>query len=97
LAPALLVFCGAALMLRWRAPGIPLWGAWLGFGLQVALLLGTALWWGPLMARIEAPGGGLLAERYHLLMTTHWLRVGIITGYGLLMCWFVSRSAWRSI
>ena len=97
LAPALLVFIGAALMLRWRASGVPLWGVWFGFGLQIALLLGTALWWGPLMARIEAPAGGLSAERYQLLMTTHWLRVGIITSHGVLMCWMVARSAWQAL
>jgi hypothetical protein len=96
LAPAILVFVGAALMLRWRVSGVPSWSAWLGFGLQIALVLGTALWWGPLMARLEAPDGGLLPERYQVLMTTHWLRVGIITAYGLLVCWMLARSAWRA-
>lgn len=94
LAPALLVFTGAVLMLWWRATGVPPWSTWMGFGLQLALLLGTALWWAPLMRRMEAPGGGLAVERYQLLMATHWLRVGIITAYGILVSWMLAKSAW---
>jgi hypothetical protein len=92
LGPAVLVFIGTALMLRWHGPGIPQWCLWLGFGLQIGLVLGTAAWWGPLMADIQAPDGGLSPERYHLLMTTHWLRVAIITAHGLLLCWMLARS-----
>ncbi len=76
LAPAALLLICAALMLWWPAPGVPEWAPWLGAGLQAALLLGTAAWWGPLMARLEMPDGGLSADRYKLLMRTHWLRAG---------------------
>ena len=93
LAPAILVFIGAVLMLWWRVAGIPDWSVWLGLGLQAALLVGTAVWWGPLMARSEGPDGGILIERYHILMATHWLRVGIVTAYGILVCWMLARSA----
>ena len=95
LAPsALLVVC-AVLMLWRRAPGVPAWAAWLGAALQAALLLGTAFWWGPMMARLETPSGALSLERYELLMNTHWLRVGIVTAYGLLVLWMLAKSAWR--
>lgn len=96
LAPAALVTMGAALMLWRQAPGVPVWAAWLGFALQIALFLGTAIWWDPLMARLEAPGGGLLPDRYRLLMTTHWVRVGIVTAYALLVLWMLAQSAWRN-
>ena len=96
LAPAALLTVGSAFMLWQRAPGVPAWAAWLGFALQVALLLGTAVWWGPLMARLEAPGGGLRFERYQLLITTHWLRVGIVSAYALLALWMLAQSAWRA-
>jgi hypothetical protein len=96
LAPAALVLVGAVLMLWWRVPGIPAWPAWFGVALQITLLLGTALWWGPLMAHIEEPDGGLSPERYQLLMTTHWLRVGIVTAYAILGLWMLARSAWRT-
>jgi hypothetical protein len=94
LGPATLVFIGALLMLRWPPAGIPTWLVWLGLALQLALILGSALWWGPLMARIEAPDGGLLPHRYQLLMTTHWLRVAIVTAYGSVACWMLARSSW---
>ena len=96
LAPAALLIVAAPLMLWWRAPGVPAWAAWLGLALQAALLLGTALWWGPLMARLETPGGGLSPERYQLLIWTHWIRVGIVSAYGILVLWMLAQSAWRT-
>jgi hypothetical protein len=93
LAPAALVIAGAALMVRWRAPGVPAAETWFGLALQLALLLGTALWWGPLMARLEAPGGGLLKDRYRLLMATHWIRVGIVSIYAALVVAMLAQSA----
>ena len=95
LAPACLVTLGAVLMLWWRAPSVPPWMRWVGLSLQISLVLGTALWWGPLMANIEGPSGGLMPERYHLLLVTHWLRVLIVTAYSLLTLWMLVRSAWR--
>ena len=94
LAPAVAVFVGALLMLWWRAPGVSPWAPWVGFSLQMALVLGTVLWWGPLMARLEDPGGGLALARFRLLVATHWLRVAIVTAYGALTLWMVAQSAW---
>jgi hypothetical protein len=96
LAPAALVFLSSVMMLWLHLPTTPWWATWLGLALQIALLLGTAAWWGPLMARLEAPDGGLSLDRYHLLMTTHWLRVAIVTAYGLLILWMLARSASRA-
>jgi hypothetical protein len=96
LAPAALVSLASVLMLWLRAPAVPLSAAWAGLALQVALILGTAIWWGPLMARLEAPDGGLLMDRYRLLMTTHWLRVAIVSAYAALSLWMLAQSAWRA-
>jgi hypothetical protein len=87
LAPAVLTFVGATLMLRWPVAGIEPWAPWAGAGLQLALLLGTAAWWGPLMARLETQAGGLDMARFQLLMATHWLRVAIVTAYAALLTW----------
>jgi hypothetical protein len=95
LAPAALLIAGSALMLWQRAPGVPAWAAWCAFALQMALLLGTAIWWGPLMARLEGPNGALSPERYRLLLTSHWLRVAIVTAYALLVLWMLGQSAGR--
>jgi hypothetical protein len=96
LAPAALLIVCAILMLRWPAPGVPAWSAWLGGALQIALLLGTAVWWGPLMARLETPSGALSLERYELLMHTHWIRVAIVSAFALLVLWMLAQSAWRT-
>src|SRR5579862_9190170 len=64
LAPAALVTLGAVIMLLRPPLGVPSWAIWLGVALQAALVAGTAIWWGPLMARLEAPDGGMLVERY---------------------------------
>lgn len=95
LTPAALLAACSTLMLWQRPLGVPGWAIWSGFALQVALLIGTAVWWGPLMARLEGPGGALLAERYRLLLLTHWLRVWIVTFYALLALWMLAQSAWR--
>lgn len=96
LAPAAALIVCSALMLWRPAPGVPEWAPWLGFALQAALLAGTAAWWGPLMARLEAPGGGLEMDRYRLLMRTHWLRVAIVTAYAALALWMLAQSVWRA-
>jgi hypothetical protein len=96
LAPAALVSLASLAMLWLRAPAVPVSAAWVGLALQVALILGTAIWWGPLMARLEAPDGGLLMDRYRLLMTTHWLRVAIVSAYAALSLWMLAQSAWRA-
>jgi hypothetical protein len=94
LAPAALLFLCAVLMMWWQPPGVPPWAPRLGLLLQIALVLGTALFWGPLMARLEAPQAGLALERFRLLMITHWLRVAIVTAHGALTLWMLAQSAW---
>ena len=68
LVPAAALIVGSALMVWRRAPGVPEWAPWLGLALQGALLFGTAAWWGPLMARLEARGG---ATQVGALPTAH--------------------------
>jgi hypothetical protein len=46
------------------------------------------------MARLEAPDGGMLRDRYQLLLISHWLRVAIVTAYALLALWMLAQSAW---
>jgi len=56
------------------------------------MALGTAIWWGPLMARVGDPQTGLIAPLYRQLMLTHWIRVVLVTGYGLLAFWMLVRT-----
>jgi hypothetical protein len=58
-------------------------------GLQALLYLGTAAWWGPLMGRLATRSEGLLADRYALLMSTHWARVAVVTASAVVAVWGV--------
>lgn len=89
LVPSIMTFAGAVLMLWWRTPVSPAWSTWLGLGLQLALAIGTALWWAPLMARLEGPTGSPDPDRFMLLLNTHWLRVGLVTAYSVLLAWMM--------
>ena len=91
LLPAGLVFIASVLMLWMRPAGVPVWAVRLGFGLEFLLVLGTAVWWGPLMARLASPETGLIQPLYRQLMLTHWMRVGLVTAYGLLVFWMLTR------
>jgi hypothetical protein len=92
LAPAGLVFLASMLML-WMCPlGVPVFAVWLGFALQLFIVLGTAIWWGPLMSRLADPQTGLILPLYRQLMVTHWIRVALVTGYSLLALWMLVES-----
>ena len=92
LAPAALLTLATALMLLSPAPGVPPWATWAGCVLQAALVVGTAVWWAPLMARLETPGGGLDPRRYKLMVATHWARVAVVSAYGVLVLWMLAQS-----
>jgi hypothetical protein len=92
ISPAALVFVGAVVMLWMPPPGIPSWALWLGFALELLLGVGTAIWWGPLMARLSAPDTGLIQPRYRQLLRTHWIRVALVTSYGWLASWMLIRT-----
>lgn len=92
LAPAGLTWLGAMLMIWLRPPQVRPGEIWLGVALQAALALGTAAWWGPLMARLETEGGGLDLQRYRALTSTHWLRVALVTAYALLVARMIAEG-----
>lgn len=93
--PATLVFLASVLMLWMRPAGVPAWAIWCGFGLEALVALGTAIWWEPLMFRLGNPETGLILPLYRLLMLTHWIRVALVTGYGLLTFWMLLKSTTR--
>jgi hypothetical protein len=83
--PAALAFAGAMAMFWIRPPGVPSWAAWLGVVLQIAWVLGTVVWWAPLMMRIGESSGEFPVPLFRLLLSTHWLRVALISAYGVLV------------
>lgn len=79
--PAGLVLAGCVAMIWVHPPGASTGILRIGLGLQVLLYVLTAIWWGPLMARLATREQGLLLQNYRLLMTTHWARVAIVSAY----------------
>ena len=51
--------------------------------------MGTVVWWAPLMMKIGETPGEFPLGLFRLLLTTHWLRVALITAYGVLAFWMV--------
>lgn len=47
----------------------------------------------PLMARLVAPDGAMLFHDYQLLMSTHWIRVTLITAYGIAYFYMLIKCA----
>ena len=92
-APAALLMPAASLMLWLAAPELPTWGNMVGLRLAGRTPYRRCVWWDPLMARLEVPGGALDRERYQLMLATLSVRVGIITACAFLVSWMVGRSA----
>jgi hypothetical protein len=91
---------GAVAMLRWRPPRVSVRAVWLGISLQVAAWALTAAFWGRWQARIALPVpdrslpaiGPANRDLYHTLLTTHWVRVALLTAYGALLFWMAASS-----
>lgn len=85
--PAGLAFACALALIWCRPPPVPSWAVWLGVFLQAAWVVGTVVWWAPLMMKIVETPGEFPVPLFRLLLTTHWLRVALITAYGVLAFW----------
>jgi hypothetical protein len=90
--PAGLSVLGIIAMIWWRPPGVPAKAVWLGIALQFAIWFLTAIWWAPLMARLGDLSGPAFSALFHKLLVTHWLRVALITAYGILLFWMTVES-----
>ena len=90
--PAGMGFVCAVLMNRWRPKYVSARAVRLGVILQVVWVVGTAVWWAPLMMSLGSVPGEFSAIQYHELLTTHWIRVAIFTSYGILVFWMAAKS-----
>lgn len=83
----------SAIALVWVPPsGVNRSQVWLGLALQIAIYVSTAAWWAPLMARLIKPDGEMLLRDYQLLMSTHWVRLALITAYGVASIYMLVKS-----
>jgi hypothetical protein len=91
--PSAVLVVGAVALLRVRPSNLTVRPVWLGLALLGLTAVGTAVWWAPLMARLVAPDGAMLLRDYQLLMSTHWIRVALITAYGITYFYVLIKSA----
>jgi len=90
--PAGLVFLGAIALLWLRPARVSERQVRLGVILQIIIYASTAAWWAPLMARLVKPNGEMLLRDYQLLMSTHWIRLALITAYGITSFYMLIKS-----
>ncbi len=84
---ALMLLCSIALL--WERPaGISKQLLWLGIALQLTVHGLTAFFWAPIQAAMATPQG-MSGLKYHELMSTHWLRVGLYWVYAGLAVWML--------
>ncbi len=91
--PAGVVFLGALALLWTRPIGVNGRLVWLGLSLQLVIYASTAVWWAPLMVRLVTPDTGMSLRGYQLLMSTHWIRLALITAYGIASFYMLIKSA----
>ena len=85
--PVIAMFVCSIVLLYMRPHGIPVWVLWTGLLLQITVHILTALFWAPLQAELAMTSGGISFAKYHILISTHWLRVGFFFAYAILMTW----------
>lgn len=91
--PSAIVVLGAVALLWMHPSTVNVRPVWLGLILLLFTSIGTAAWWAPLMARLVAPNGAMLVGDYQLLMSTHWIRVALISAYGITYFYILIKSA----
>ncbi|HUR04643.1 MAG TPA: hypothetical protein VM347_19015 [Nonomuraea sp.] len=82
-----LALLGAVLLIVLRPPYVPGWAVWLALAIEAAMLAATATYWAPLQIRLSRRNDHRLLR---LLLATHWIRVGLVTAFGALLCWMVT-------
>lgn len=89
---AIVAVLGAVAQLRWRPPRVPARIVWLGIALQALVYLLTAAWWGRWQGQLTDiwTEDQTLNPLYRRLLTTHWLRVALLTAAALLQSWIAA-------
>jgi hypothetical protein len=92
--PAILATLGSIAQLRWCPPRVPALAVRLGVALQVATWLLTATLWARWQGQLKQVRleDGTLHPLYRRIMSTHWLRVALVTASGILQLWMSVRG-----
>ncbi|MEV0385580.1 hypothetical protein [Nonomuraea sp. NPDC050643] len=82
-----LAMLGALSLILLRPAYMPGWAVWLALTIEAVMLAATAAYWAPLQFRLSRRNDHRLLR---LLLATHWIRVGLVTAFGALLCWMVT-------
>ncbi|MGI8691034.1 MAG: hypothetical protein ACR2M3_20835 [Thermomicrobiales bacterium] len=89
-----LAFLGSVAEFRWRPSHASVAAVWLSLTLQVLAYVLTAAWWGRWQAQLHRVrlDDGSLNPLYQRLLSTHWLRVALLTAAAAPQFWMAVRS-----
>ncbi|MEV0622688.1 hypothetical protein AB0I81_55885 [Nonomuraea sp. NPDC050404] len=87
-----LAVLGALLLAILPPAHAPSWAAWIALAIEVVMLTATVTYWAPLQMRLNQRRDDRLLR---LLLATHWIRVGLVTAFGALLCWMTTLTIGR--
>ncbi len=85
LVPAAFTFIGSLAIIRYRPSGVSPKLVWAGLVVQLTTWILTGIFWARWQAELTSMNGAANIALFHLLLTTHWLRVTLITLYAVLV------------
>jgi len=83
--PVGLAFIGSLALFGFHPPGIPIWEIWTAFLCQLLSLVLTGIFWGQWQAKLSRDNAGGQSPYLGWILKTHWIRVALINGYGLML------------
>ena len=91
---AIVAVLGSLAQLKWRPSRVPARAVWLNIAVQALVYALTGAWWGRWQAHLDqaVAEDGSLTPLYRRLLSTHWLRVALLSAAALLQCWMASRE-----
>jgi hypothetical protein len=89
--PVGLSLIGAVALIWYHPPQSPAWAVWTALACQLAAHIGTAVYWGPLQARLSQDSRGSASPYLERILSTHWLRTLFINSYAFVLFWWTVR------
>lgn len=85
--PAAITLVGSIGLLKFHPYKTPSWTLWIGFAIQLLTYILTGFMWGRWQAELTFGELGPDSDVLNKLLSTHWIRTMLLTGYGLVMFW----------
>jgi len=94
LLPVAFTFAGSVALIWYHPAESPVWAIWAGLGCQAGSHILTAVFWGPWQARLSRDALGSESPWLRKILSTHWIRTALISGYGvIILAWAINVPA----